>query len=96
VALPAYEPAGFVLQLDAEGLCRMTLIAGSTGSGKSTLLNGMLGCLLRHCASDPEKKIGLLVMDPKQDDTLARITAWLTLSDGSKTSLHSVPLGLTA
>ncbi len=78
VDLACYEPSGYRFQLREPELVRHILVAGSTGCGKTTLIEGMLGCLLRHRAQEPEQRIGLLVTDAKVDGAVERLRrlAW--------------------
>jgi hypothetical protein len=54
-------------------LVQHTLILGSTGSGKSTLLIDATRQLIAHQAQSPKDKIGLLILDAKADDLVARV-----------------------
>jgi len=76
VCLPCYEPAGAQIELNGEDLTRNVLLTGSIGSGKTVTLNALLSQLIAHRAGDPEHKLGLLVYDFKQDDTVAKVRAW--------------------
>jgi energy-coupling factor transporter ATP-binding protein EcfA2 len=69
VVWPCYEPPGQRIGLTEEHLLQHTLVLGSTGSGKSTLLISAIRQLLRW----PGEKIGLLILDAKQDETVPRI-----------------------
>ena len=54
-------------------LVQHTLILGSTGSGKSTLIIDAIRQLIAHQAQSRENKIGLLILDAKVDDLVARV-----------------------
>jgi energy-coupling factor transporter ATP-binding protein EcfA2 len=71
VVWPLYEPSQKRhIALDAEALVQHVLILGSTGCGKSTLLTSAAQQLIRH----RPQRIGLLVLDAKQDGTVERVT----------------------
>jgi hypothetical protein len=74
--LPCYEPAGTDVQMTGEDLTRNLLLTGSVGSGKTVCLNEITYQLIHYKASLPEEKLGLLIFDFKQDDTLAKVTEW--------------------
>ena len=68
------DPAlSYRIELTQAELVQHALIIGSTGSGKSTLLVDATQQLIAHQAQSPEKKIGLLVLDAKADDLVARV-----------------------
>jgi hypothetical protein len=69
VVWTCYEPPGQRVALTEEHLLQHTLVLGSTGSGKSTLLISAVRQLLRWRG----EKIGLLILDAKQDETVPRI-----------------------
>lgn len=74
VTLQCYEPAGTVLRLSAETLLRHVLILGSTGCGKTSgLISPILSDLISYRSEDTNLKNGLLVLDPKADDTVHRV-----------------------
>ena len=76
IRLLCYEPPGVTLAWTREEWLRHTLLLGSTGCGKTSLLNEVLWQLIHHQAADREQKLGLLILDPKGDDTPAKITAY--------------------
>ena len=77
IRLACYEPPGLVLELGPEDLTRHLLALGSTGSGKTTgLMNPVLRQVIQWRAHDPANKIGLLVLDPKQDETEQKVAAY--------------------
>ena len=70
IVWPLYEPPSRRhIALDAQALKEHLLIVGSTGSGKSTLLRSAAQQLIRH----KPRRIGLLVLDAKQDDTVEHL-----------------------
>jgi hypothetical protein len=73
IRLPCYEPAGHCVELAESDLVQHILLIGSTGSGKSTLLTSAIGQLILHEAHSPQNKVGLLVLDAKADDLVARV-----------------------
>ena len=74
IRLPCYEPAGRVLELSPDDLTRHVIAFGSTGSGKTTaLINPVLRQLLAWRANEPGLRPGLLVLDPKGDDSAAKV-----------------------
>lgn len=74
VTLQCYEPAGTVLKLSAETLLRHVLILGSTGCGKTSgLISPILDDLISFRSDDRNLKNGLLILDPKEDDTVHRV-----------------------
>lgn len=77
ITLKCYEPAGKVISLSAEDICRHVLASGATGSGKTTgLINPLLRQLLAWKADRRELTAGLLVLDAKGDDTIQKITGY--------------------
>lgn len=76
VRLRCYEPNSLELELTGEDLCRNLLLVGTVGSGKTTTLNPLLRQLIEYRASDPHRRIGLLVIDSKMDDTVPKIQYW--------------------
>lgn len=77
IELLCYEPAGQVLQFTADELTRHVLGLGATGCGKTTgLINPLLKQTIGWHAADTKKKIGLLILDPKQDDTPIKVRAY--------------------
>jgi hypothetical protein len=78
IRLLCYEPAGQVLALSADDLTRHVLGLGATGSGKTTaLMNPILQQTIAWRANEAERKPGLLVLDPKEDDTADKVKAYL-------------------
>ena len=74
IRLPCYEPAGRVLELSPDDLTRHVIAFGSTGSGKTAaLINPVLRQLLAWRANEPGLRPGLLVLDPKGDDSAAKV-----------------------
>ena len=69
VVWPCYEPPGQRIALTEEHLLQHVLVLGSTGCGKTTLLTSAIRQLLRW----PGEKVGLLILDAKQDETVPRI-----------------------
>ena len=76
--LPCYEPAGQSVDLTLDDLTQHLLVVGSTGAGKTSLLNEVLWQLLHYRADDPALKLGMLILDGKADDTVAKVLAWAT------------------
>jgi type IV secretory pathway TraG/TraD family ATPase VirD4 len=77
IRLPCYEPAGAVLELSGDDLTRHVIGFGSTGAGKTTgLINPLLQQLIAWKASDQNLRVGLLVLDPKADDSSAKISEY--------------------
>ncbi|HVV70368.1 MAG TPA: type IV secretion system DNA-binding domain-containing protein, partial [Verrucomicrobiae bacterium] len=77
IKLRCYEPAGTVLELSADDLTRHVIAFGATGSGKTTaLINPMLQQLVRWRADEPCSRPGLLVLDPKGDDSAEKVRAY--------------------
>ena len=68
VVWPCYEPAGQTIALTEEDLVQHVLVIGSTGCGKTTLLRGAMDQLISH-----ESRIGLLILDAKQDGTVEHV-----------------------
>lgn len=67
------RPSG-VLRLSPDDVTRHVLGVGSTGSGKTTaLVNPCLQQLIAWRADDPDRKIGLLILDGKCDETEAKV-----------------------
>lgn len=72
IQLKCYEPPGLVLALSDDDLSRHVIALGATGTGKtSALVNPVLRQLLSHRIGG--RKLGILVMDPKADDTEQRV-----------------------
>jgi hypothetical protein len=77
IRLLCYEPAGQVLQLNADDLTRHVLGLGSTGCGKTTgLVNPLLRQVIGWRNGEKDGKVGLLVLDPKEDDTQDKVQAY--------------------
>jgi hypothetical protein len=77
IRLLCYEPAGQVLTLSPDDLTRHVLGLGATGCGKTTgLVNPLLQQVIAAGAGEPGRKAGLLVLDPKDDDTQDKVRAY--------------------
>lgn len=77
IKLLCYEPAGQVLALRQDDLTRHVLGLGATGCGKTTgLVNPLLQQVIGFHAADASRKAGLLVLDPKDDDTKDKVLAY--------------------
>jgi hypothetical protein len=77
IRLLCFEPAGQVVTLDEDDLTRHVLGLGATGCGKTTgLVNRVLQQTIAWRASDLGRKPGLLVLDPKEDDTPQKVEAY--------------------
>lgn len=75
VVWPCYEPAGGRVELSEADLVQHLLLIGSTGSGKSTLLASALEQLIAHRSAARAERCGLLILDAKTDDLVARVSA---------------------
>jgi hypothetical protein len=77
IRLRCYEPAGQVLALSPDDLTRHMLGLGATGCGKTTaLVNPLLQQVIANNAYDANRKVGLLILDPKDDDTQDKVRAY--------------------
>src|SRR5581483_7976008 len=77
IQLLCYEPAGQVLRWSADDLTRHVLGLGATGCGKTTgLVNPLLQQLMAWHPGEPDRKPGLLILDPKEDDTQDKVRAY--------------------
>lgn len=77
ITLRCFEPASRVISLGPEELCRHICVFGNTGSGKTTsAISPILRQLLQWQARDPGRRMGLLILDPKGDDTVARTLSY--------------------
>lgn len=77
IRLSCYEPAGRVLELSSDDLTRHVIGFGATGSGKTTaLINPILRQLLAWRVHDTDQRLGLLVLDPKGDDSAHKVRAF--------------------
>lgn len=73
IRLPCYEPPGLVFEWPRAAWLRHTLLLGATGCGKTSLLNEILWQLIHHTAGDPRHKLGLLILDPKGDESVQKV-----------------------
>ncbi len=93
IHLRCYEPAGRVLQFSPDDLTRHIIAFGATGSGKTTgLINPMLQQLLNWRADDPSRRPGLLMLDPKGDDSAEKVRSYAR-SAGREADLAILSLG---
>jgi hypothetical protein len=77
ITLKCYEPAGRVLEFTCNDLTRHVIAFGATGSGKTTaLINPVLRQVLAWRAQDRDLRPGLLVLDPKGDDSAEKVQAF--------------------
>jgi hypothetical protein len=77
IRLRCYEPAGHVFQFGADDLTRHVIAFGATGSGKTTaLINPVLQQVLTWRADAPASRPGILVLDPKGDDSAEKVRAY--------------------
>lgn len=77
IQLLCYEPAGKVMELTPDDLTRHVLGFGATGSGKTTsLINPIIRQILAWRKHEPHSKSGLLVLDPKGDDSPEKVRAY--------------------
>jgi hypothetical protein len=77
ISLRCYEPAGRVLEFSPDDLTRHIIAFGATGSGKTTaLINPMMRQLMAWRANEPSSRPGLLVLDPKGDDSAEKVRAY--------------------
>ena len=76
--LPCYEPPGLVFEWSRAAWLRHTLLLGATGCGKTSLINEILWQLIHHAAGDPRHKLGLLILDPKGDETVHKVRDYAT------------------
>ncbi len=67
---------GGKIAFDTDMLTKHTLLVGSTGCGKTTTLNVMLKGLINFKASNQKEKMGLLIFDFKDDNTIAKVRKW--------------------
>ena len=63
------------LEINEDALCRHLFVCGSTGSGKTTLLRALTHQLIAADAADPAKKVGLVILDAKNDGTVEHVNA---------------------
>jgi TraM recognition site of TraD and TraG len=71
-------PAPGELFIEGDGLCSAYGIFGGPGSGKTFLMMHLLGQLLSLNAGDPDRKYGMLILDPKAvliDDVRKKVAA---------------------
>lgn len=76
--LPCYEPPGLVFEWSRSAWLRHTLLLGATGCGKTSLINEILWQLIHHAAGDPRHKLGLLILDPKGDESVQKVMDYAT------------------
>ena len=77
IKLLCYEPAGQILTFSPSDLTRHVLGLGATGCGKTTgLVNPLLQQVIADHSVDPGRKAGLLILDPKEDDTPDKVRAY--------------------
>lgn len=77
ITLRCYEPAGRILTFSPDDLTRHIIAFGATGSGKTTaLINPMLQQLIGWRAGDSVRCPGLLVLDPKGDESAEKVRAY--------------------
>ena len=67
ITWPCYEPAGHRVELAQADLLQHVLLIGATGSGKTTLMASALQQLIAHEAGNPLQKLGLLILDSKNE-----------------------------
>jgi hypothetical protein len=66
-----------VLALSADDLSRHVLGLGATGCGKKTgLINPLLKQVIARHAGEGNRKAGLLILDPKDDDMQDKVRAY--------------------
>lgn len=75
IRLSCYEPSGFEAVWTESDLVQHVLLIGMTGSGKTSQLRRMLRQLIAHQAGNSQERIGLCILDPKVDDTVAQVKA---------------------
>lgn len=93
ISLRCYEPAGRVLTFSPDDLTRHIIAFGATGSGKTTaLINPMLQQLVGWRAGDPVGRLGLLVLDPKGDESAEKVRAYARES-GRESDLTVLSVG---
>lgn len=77
IKLLCYEPAGQVLTLSQEDLTRHVLALGATGCGKTTaVVNPLLQQVIGWNSGNNAAKPGVLVLDPKADDSPEKVRAY--------------------
>lgn len=77
INLLCYEPAGQTLNFSSEDLRRHVLALGATGCGKTTaVVNPFLKQIIGWNSVDKKAKPGLLVLDPKADDSPEKVMAY--------------------
>ena len=66
--LRCYEPAGKVLDLTVDTVLKHILATGATGAGKtSALIDPCIEQFMKFAGGDPNRRLGLLILDPKGD-----------------------------
>lgn len=73
VKLTCYEPAGHEVGWTEPEFLQHMLTIGMTGSGKTSQIRRIIHQLIHHQASDPERRVGLCILDGKVDDTVAHV-----------------------
>lgn len=74
VQVPCYEPNSHSIAFTGEDLTKNILVTGSVGSGKtSAVVNRILAEAIAFKATDPIEKLGLLILDPKGDQTVEKV-----------------------
>jgi hypothetical protein len=64
------------IELTGEDLSRNLLFVGTVGSGKTSTMNPLLHGLIGYRAADRQRRLGLLIIDFKEDETVAKVQQW--------------------
>lgn len=75
VSWPCCEPSAFRVELAEADLVQHLLVMGATGTGKSTLLTSANRQLISYLAEEPRERLGLLVLDAKNEGMVQEIQA---------------------